>query len=63
MSIKKMRIIVFEDAAGEWRWHAKERKGRIMADSGEGYASKSNAKRAATRFQRLIADAEIVIES
>ncbi|WP_244605299.1 HVO_2922 family protein [Halorussus halobius] len=37
---------VYEDAAGEYRWRLVHRNGRILADSGEGYASRSNARRA-----------------
>lgn len=32
---------VYEDEAEEWRWRLRHRNGRILADSGEGYASRS----------------------
>jgi uncharacterized protein YegP (UPF0339 family) len=35
---------VYEDRAGEWRWRFVAANGRIVADSGEGYASKSGAR-------------------
>lgn len=41
-----MTFYIFQGVDGLWRWHTK-RKGRITADSGEGYASKANAQRAA----------------
>ena len=41
------RFAVYEDRAGEWRWRLVHWNGNIVADSGEGYFSRSNAKRAA----------------
>ena len=29
----------YKDSKGEWRWRLKASNGRIIADSGEGYAS------------------------
>ena len=29
----------YKDSKGEWRWRLKAGNGRIIADSGEGYAS------------------------
>jgi uncharacterized protein YegP (UPF0339 family) len=37
---------IYEDAAKEWRWRLRHRNGNIMADSGEGYASRSGAEEA-----------------
>ncbi|WP_226009967.1 YegP family protein [Halomicrobium salinisoli] len=37
---------VYRDAADEWRWRLVHKNGRVLADSGEGYASRSNARRA-----------------
>lgn len=37
---------VFQDGGGLWRWRILARNGRVVADSGEGYASKANAHRA-----------------
>ncbi len=37
---------LYEDNAGEWRWRLVHDNGNIIADSGEGYASKHNVKRA-----------------
>jgi uncharacterized protein YegP (UPF0339 family) len=39
-------MLIFKDLAGEWRWRFSI-SSDITADSGEGYASKANAKRAA----------------
>jgi len=40
---------LFPDSAGEWRWHVRASNGRITDSGGEGFASKSNAKRAGLR--------------
>lgn len=37
---------LYEDEAGEWRWRLLARNGRIIADSGEGYSTRSNGQRA-----------------
>lgn len=42
---RKPRFEVYEDNAGEWRWRLVATNGNIIADSGEGYASKQGAKR------------------
>jgi uncharacterized protein YegP (UPF0339 family) len=50
---------VYRDAAGEWRWRLKAANGRIVADSGEGYASDHNARRAAENARSSIGGARI----
>jgi amphi-Trp domain-containing protein len=35
---------LYEDNAGEYRWRLRHRNGNIIADSGEGYSTKANAK-------------------
>ncbi|OYR48215.1 hypothetical protein DJ74_11210 [Halorubrum sp. Ea8] len=42
---------LFEDAGGEWRWRLRHRNGNIVADSGQGYASRSNAVEAVTNLK------------
>jgi len=49
---------LFEDAGGEWRWRLRHDNGNIVGDSGEGYASKSNAKRALARVREHVAAAD-----
>ncbi|SER54984.1 amphi-Trp domain-containing protein [Natrinema salaciae] len=46
------RFEVYEDRAGQWRWRLVHWNGNIVADSGEGYASRSNAERAARSVMR-----------
>jgi len=36
-----MKFKTFIDAQGYWRWHLKAANGRIIADSGEGYANRA----------------------
>ena len=48
-----MRIEIYQDRAGEWRWTFYASNGRKIADSGEGYASEYNAVRAARRLKEL----------
>jgi hypothetical protein len=38
------RFELYVDAAGEHRWRLVHRNGNVLADSGEGYASKRKAK-------------------
>lgn len=49
---------VFEDRAEEWRWRLVHRNGNVLADSGEGYASRGNARRAIDTIQNSIDDLE-----
>ena len=50
---------LFEDAAGEYRWRLVAPNGRIVADSGEGYATRSNARRALERVRETAGEAAI----
>ena len=45
---------VFEDGAGEWRWHLRSANGRVVADSGEGYATKRGVRRAIDRLTQAM---------
>lgn len=42
---------VYQDRAGEYRWRLIHRNGNILADGGQGYASRSNADRAVRRLR------------
>lgn len=50
---------IYEDKGGEYRWRLTS-GGDIIADSGEGYSSKSGAKDAVERVKRDAADADIL---
>lgn len=51
---------IYRDNRSEYRWRLVADNGRIIADSGEGYVSKSEAKRAVERFKEAAPKAEIV---
>jgi uncharacterized protein YegP (UPF0339 family) len=53
---------VYEDSAREWRWRIKHANGRIIADGGEGYSTRSNAIRAARRLRWIAWAARLVKE-
>ncbi len=55
-----MRMFVFEDDAGKWRWRIKSPNGRTTATSGEAFASKGNAQKAADRMIDMVLDADVV---
>ena len=40
----KATFELYEDSAGEWRWRLRHDNGNIIADSGEGYTTKSSAR-------------------
>lgn len=45
-----MKIEIYKDSRGEWRWRLRSRNGKIVADCGEGYKTKSSVKKAVIRF-------------
>jgi uncharacterized protein YegP (UPF0339 family) len=50
---------IYQDRAGEFRWRLVAPNGRTIADSGEGYDSRYNAKRAAENVRLRIGAAVI----
>lgn len=51
---------IYQDAAREWRWRLVAPNGKIIADSGEGYVTHANARRAAENVRARIAQAAII---
>lgn len=51
---------VYEDAASEWRWRLVAQNGNIVADSGEGYGSRSAAREAAERVRGGAPEADVL---
>jgi uncharacterized protein YegP (UPF0339 family) len=49
-----MKVIIYKDERGEWRWRVRAKNGNILADSGEGYATKSSCRRAWKSFATKI---------
>ena len=54
---------IYQDASGLgfWRWRLLAGNGKIIADSGEGYSSKTNCKRAVDRVKEIAVDAKYSI--
>lgn len=48
---RRPKFHVFEDAAGQWRWHLKSANGRILCQ-GESHPTKAKAKRAIAGVKR-----------
>lgn len=55
------KIQIYKGKKGGWYIRIIARNGKIVADGGEPYASKTNAKRAAKRLTASIATATIEI--
>jgi uncharacterized protein YegP (UPF0339 family) len=51
---------VFEDNAGDYRWRLVHQNGNIIADGGQGYASKSGANDAVERARDYAPDAHVL---
>jgi uncharacterized protein YegP (UPF0339 family) len=51
----------FKDRLGNWRWRLIGGNGRKVATSGESFASRSNAVRAARTVKRLAPDATLPV--
>ncbi|MFD1634786.1 HVO_2922 family protein [Haloplanus ruber] len=54
------RFEVYQDNADEWRWRLVVANGNIIADSGEGYASKQGAKRGIESVKSSVPAAAVV---
>ena len=58
--MSKATFELYEDAAGEYRWRLVHDNGNVIADSGEGYSSKSNARDAIERVQGYAPEADVL---
>lgn len=59
-----MKLDVYMDRNGEYRWNLKARNGQILADSAEGYRTKHSLMRALRRLKRFVeTDAPRAVES
>ena len=50
---------LYTDAADDWRWRLRHENGNIIADSGEGYASKAKAKQGIESVRSNAPEADI----
>ena len=51
---------LFVDSADQWRWRLVHTNGNIIADSGEGYASRQKCKQGIESVKQNAPEAEIV---
>ena len=51
-------VELYEDSAGEYRYRVRHDNGNVIGDGGEGYASRSNARRAIDRMQAYVGPAD-----
>jgi len=54
-----LKVVVYEDASGDFRWNTVAENGEIVADSAEGYRHKGYA---ITMAQTVNPGAELVID-
>jgi uncharacterized protein YegP (UPF0339 family) len=54
-------IEIYRDAAAEWRWRLVHKNGNILADSGEGYTRRRDARRAVDRLRDLVDEREFEV--
>ena len=55
-----MKFEIYADAGGNYRWRLVASNGQTVASSGESFASKANARRAAENVKDNAGKAEIV---
>ena len=53
-------LTVYQDKTGQYRWRMQHLNAHIIADSGEGYSTRSNAIRAARRLRWIAWCARLV---
>lgn len=61
----KYRIRFYKDVSGEWRWHMSASNGKFIAESGEGYKRRADARKMAKKIvectrQDVLFDDEVV---
>lgn len=49
---------IYQDTAGEWRWRLLHRNGNVLADGGEGYSRRGNARRAINTIREHLDEME-----
>jgi hypothetical protein len=54
------RFEVYTDAAGEHRWRLVHDNGNVLADSGEGYASRQKCRQGIESVKRNAPEADVI---
>jgi uncharacterized protein YegP (UPF0339 family) len=57
--MSKATFEVYEDRAGKWRWRLVHDNGNIIADSGEGYASRQKCEQGLESVKQNAPDAGV----
>ncbi|WP_181691637.1 HVO_2922 family protein [Natronomonas sp. LN261] len=57
--MSKATFEVYEDRAGQWRWRLVHDNGNIIADSGEGYASRQKCEQGLESVRQNAPDADV----
>jgi len=52
---------LYEDRTGEYRWRLRHDNGNVIADSGQGYASRQKARQGIESVRENARDAEISV--
>ncbi|MBP1986725.1 uncharacterized protein YegP (UPF0339 family) [Halolamina salifodinae] len=60
MAGSKATFELYEDDADQYRWRLRHDNGNIVADSGEGYASKQKARQGIESVRDNAPDADVV---
>ena len=50
---------LYRDHRGKWRWRLRHANGNIIADSGQGYASKQKARQGIESVRSTVPDAPV----
>jgi uncharacterized protein YegP (UPF0339 family) len=54
-------VELYRDQTGEWRWRLVHSSGEVLAESGEGFASRGNAQRSVDRLRDTLLEATIEV--
>jgi uncharacterized protein YegP (UPF0339 family) len=57
--MSKATFEIYEDRAGKWRWRLVHDNGNIIADSGEGYASRQKCEQGLESVKQNSPDANV----
>lgn len=58
-----MTFSIYKDSAGQYRWRLRATNGRIIADSGEGYVSKTDCQAGIRLVQTGASSAQVTDET
>lgn len=53
---RRLKIEMYKDRRGQWRWRMLARNGKVIADSAESYSKRGNVVRAARSVRQSLAN-------